>query len=435
MLIEFCVQNHRAIREKQTFSMVPEDADDIKRLDWPYHVAETRHPAVPGLLIDACIFGANGSGKTSLVAAMEFMAEFVRSSTDNGPNAKIPVEPFILDSDWRDRPSGFEATFLAEATVYQYGYEVTRNRVVDEWLWIRTARAKRFSDLFEREHCSKSGDDALKLGKPLRDAGVDWASKTPPNALLLSTAAQLGVGGHVEIAYRWLTEHFDTLRASSAKAGFARTAERLCDDASKAKMLEFFRDFGIPLRDIKVRKRRAVGFSAPTNHAKPSGTPSRRRITSGGMSAIRLLHGTGSDGGGEPAQTTVSLASEATGVQALFNLAGPVLDALERGATLILDEIDQGLHPHAVECLISMFCDSETNTKGAQIIFTTHDPTVVSLTFVERDQVWIMKMKDGDRAAKLFSLPHIEGREGLERFIDDYLSCRYGAIPNKRRHM
>ena len=130
MLIEFRVQNHRAIREQQTLSMIPIKADDIDRLSfWPYHVAETKHPAVPGLLIDACIFGANCSGITSLVAAMEFMAEFVRNSRDGGPDAKIPVAPFCLDPDWTGRPSEFEATFLAGATIYRYRLEVTRDRV------------------------------------------------------------------------------------------------------------------------------------------------------------------------------------------------------------------------------------------------------------------------------------------------------------------
>ena len=202
MLIEFCVQNHRAIREMQTLSMIPIEADNIDRVDcWPYHVAEIKHPEVPGLLIDACIFGANGSGKTSLVAAMEFMAEFVRGPAGDGFDAKSPVEPFCHDPDWDGCPSEFEATFLVGRTAYRYGFEVTQDRVVGEWLAVRTARSKRWSVLIEREHCSKSGRDTLKLSEPLGDAGVDWASKTPPNTLLLSTAARPKVGGHVESAY------------------------------------------------------------------------------------------------------------------------------------------------------------------------------------------------------------------------------------------
>ena len=426
MLIEFCVQNHRAIRDKQTLSMIPLEADDIDHPDWQYHVAETKHPAVPGLLIDACIFGANGSGKTSLVAAMEFMVEFVRSSMDRGPDAKIPVEPFCHDSDWCDRPSEFEATFLVGTTAYRYGFEVTQDRVVGEWLSVLTARSKKWSVLIERERCSKSGDGALKLGKPLRDAGVDRATKTHPNAPLLSAAARLGVGGHIKSAYMWLAESFGTLCASSAEAGFCRTAGLLQEDEGKEKVLEFFRDFGIPLRDIWAEKRPGANGCALSGHAGPS----RGSAPDSGNLAIFLLHGESQE-----APAPIALDSEASGVRKLFNLAGPVLDALDRGSTLVLDEVNLGLHPHAVECLISMFCDRETNTKRAQVIFTSNNPAALNLIFAERDQVWLMEMKDEDQAARLKSLPYLEGSEGLVNFMYDYLQGQYGAIPNIRRQL
>ena len=426
MLIEFCVQNHRAIRERQTLSMIPIEADDMHRLDfWPYHVAKTTHPAVPGLLIDACIFGANGSGKSSLVAAMEFMAEFVRGPAGGGPDAKIPVEPFCHDPDWDDRPSEFEATFLVGRTAYRYGFEVTQDRVVGEWLAVRTVRSKRWSVLIEREHCSKNGRDTLKLGKPLRDAGVDWASKTPPNALLLSTAARPKVGGHVESAYTWLTEEFGILSASGAEVGFGYTASLLRKDGGKESILEFYRDFGISLRDIWAEKRPEADACAPASLARPSGSPASQSVPDSKNLAIFLLHGDS-----DKAPAPIALDSEAFGIRALFNLAGPVLDALERGVTLVVDEVNLGLHPHAAESLISMFCDQETNTKNAQIIFTTHDPMIVLTTYVERDQVWLMEKSGDDWAAHLRPLPSFKDRNGLKNFVNDYIQGRYGGVPN-----
>ena len=109
-----------------------------------------------------------------------------------------------------------------------------------------------------------------------------------------------------------------------------------------------------------------------------------------GSFAILLLYGENQE-----APAPIALNSEAFCIRVLFNLAGPVLDGLERGVTLVVDEVNLGLHPHAVESLISMFCDQETNTKNAQIIFTTHDPTIVLTTYVERDQVLLME-KSGD---------------------------------------
>ena len=430
MLIEFCVQNHRAIREKQTLSMIPLEADDIDHPDWQYHVAETKHPEIPGLLIDAWIFGANGSGKTSLVAAMEFMVEFVRCPADGDPDAKIPVEPFCVGPDWSDRPSEFEATFLVGSTVYRYGFEVTQDRVVSEWLSVLTARSKRWSVLIERERCTKSGRETFKIGKPLREAGVDWASKAPPNAPLLSVAAQLGVGGHTKNAYMWLAENFGTLCASNAEAGFCCTTGLLQKDGGKEKVLEFYRDFGIPLRDIWAEKRSEANGCKPSGHAGPSKRPARWNTPDSENFMIYLLHGDSSE-----APAPIVLDSEASGVQKLFNLAGPVLDALERGTTLVLDEVNLGLHPHAVGCLIAMFCDFETNTKKAQIILTSNNPAALNLIFAERDQIWLMEMKDGDGGARLRSLPNLEGSDGLVNFMYDYLQGQYGAIPDIRRQL
>ena len=158
MLIEFCAENHRAIREKQIFSMVPAPADVIDRQEAPDHVVETGHSEIPRLLIDACLFGANGSGKTSLIAAMDFMVRFVGNSADSETDEKIPVEPFIHSPDWKGRPSEFEATFIFDGAVYQYGFAVTQDHVQGEWLSVLPKNSSEWIALFERERSSKGGD-------------------------------------------------------------------------------------------------------------------------------------------------------------------------------------------------------------------------------------------------------------------------------------
>ena len=98
-----------------------------------------------------------------------------------------------------------------------------------------------------------------------------------------------------------------------------------------------------------------------------------------------------------------------------------------------MDEVNLGLHPHAVESLISMFCDQETNTRNAQIIFTTHDPMIVLTTYLERDQVWLMEKSGDDWAARLRPLQSFESRNGLGNFVNDYIQGRYGGVPNDTR--
>ena len=223
MLIEFSVENHRAIREKQFLSMVPADADVVDRLEPPYHVAETGLSTVPRILIDACLFGANGSGKTSLVVAMDFLVKFVRNSSDGGPGRRIPVDPFLLSPSWRNQPSEFEVTFIHEGTIYQYGFTLTQERVLSEWLSVKVEESNEWLSvqieessewivIFERQFDCENEHYNIMFGKPLNDTDSDWLSRTRPNALLLSTAVQFNAGGSLESAYRWITEHFKLFR-------------------------------------------------------------------------------------------------------------------------------------------------------------------------------------------------------------------------------
>ena len=130
----------------------------------------------------------------------------------------------------------------------------------------------------------------------------------------------------------------------------------------------------------------------------------------------------------------ILLQSESSGIKALFNLVGPILDTLERGNTIVVDELNLGLHPLALRNLIAMFCDPETNTKNAQIIFTTHDPTIVQHTFIERDQVWLVNKSDEDWAARLTRLPNLTD-SNISNFVNDYLQGRYGGVPYTQRQM
>ena len=430
MLIEFCVENHRAIREKQIFSMVPEDADDIDRLHWPFHLAETGHPAIPHILVDACLFGANGSGKSSFVDAMRFMTELLRDSLQMSPARKIPVEPFVLHPDWINRPSEFNVTFIWESTVYEYGFEVTQDRVLGERLSIRTARSKNWTVLFEREWSSKSNSYHVKFDKSLKNAAASLQPVTRFNALLLSTVVQFNIGGKMETAYIWLTEHFQICSTASSEAGVNDTVDRIKEERWKEKILDFFQDFGISLRNIGAEKRGVIDWALSGMSSRSGKRVAERKSPE---SEDLLVYFTRDDDNEVPAP--IPLESESSGTQVLFSLAATLIEALENGSTIVMDELNPELHPRALENLIAMFCDPKTNTKNAQFIFTAHDPMIAQMTLIGRDQVWLMERSDDDWAARLFPLPRLKGRKGLENFVFDYLRGSYGGIPDTRREI
>ena len=125
------------------------------------------------------------------------------------------------------------------------------------------------------------------------------------------------------------------------------------------------------------------------------------------------------------------LGDESEGTQRLFALAGPLFEIFRNGRVLVIDELDRSLHTLLVRQLVAMFQDPEINTHGAQLIFTTHDTTLLDSDLLRRDQIWFTE-KDSHQASILFPLTEFTPRKN-EAFGRGYLSGRYGAVPILKR--
>nr|WP_217641988.1 AAA family ATPase [Atopomonas hussainii] len=122
---------------------------------------------------------------------------------------------------------------------------------------------------------------------------------------------------------------------------------------------------------------------------------------------------------------------ESDGTQKLFSYAGPWLNVLETGKVLIIDELHDNLHPRLVHFLVDLFHNSETNQKNAQLVFTTHETSILNQDVFRRDQIWFCE-KNKDQATSLYPLTDFSPRKGRENLEDAYLSGRYGALPYVR---
>lgn len=419
MLVEFSVQNHRAFRERQTFSMVASAATERTGQE---HVAHTGFSAIPFVLREACLFGANGSGKSSLIDAMRFMTRFVRNSFRNEPDKGIDVEPFVFHSEWLDKPSEFEIIFIHEETQYQYGFSLTSKRVVEEWLFARPKSTGRQRHLFTRSYDEAKDDYDWEISTVhLKGERESWKDQTRPDALFLSTAVQLKAEGLKEV-HEWLVKSFRTYSASddTRHSGFTQT--RFEDDAWKARVTDFLKQADIALADITVEEKKLVDSPNFANLPKPFQEMIKTENPEAKEYDIKFFRYNECD---QP--VALPLREESTGTKNLFDLAGPILDVLENGWTLIIDELNSGLHPLAFQHLIGMFCDSKVNTKDAQLIFTTHDTSVTERSCIGRDQIWLVE-KNEDLAARLVPFSDFRTRDARP-FQKGYLQGRYGAVP------
>lgn len=428
MLVEFSVENHRAVRERQTFSMIAADDGVIDRLEPPYHVVKTGLASLPRILVNACLLGANGAGKTSFVSAMAFMVDFVRNSPDRGPDRDIPVEPFYLHSKWRGKPSEFEVIFVHTKTIYRYGFAVTNEQVIEEWLFVGNDKTDRWRRVFERKRISKDGrydwkTNGLKANGALRI----WKSQTRSDTLFLSTSVRNNAKGDMKNAYDWISKNFRTHSLSEGEAEHDYTSSRLDEDGWMKRVRGFFSEVGVSFFDIgmeRVRILNAPEFATLPNSIK---VEIKGRTHGGKMPVVYFLR---FDDKGKPVPMGIN--SESNGIRSLYYLAGPILDTLDRGSTIVVDEFNLGLHPLVTENMISMFCDRKVNKKNAQLIFTTHDPTTVANAFLERDQIWIVEKEEDTKGTRLGQLPKYNNSH-IKNFVRDYLAGGYGGVPEIRR--
>lgn len=416
MLIEFSVENHRAFREKQTFSMAANNATDRAV---PDHVVKSGFKAIPLVLRDACLFGANGSGKSSLVDAMAFMSRFVRTSFRQDAGKGILVEPFLFHSDWRQKPSDFEAIFIHEDTLYQYGFSLTRERVVEEWLFARPKITGRQRQLFTRTYdANKNAYEWDISGVHVKGERDSWKAQTRPDALFLSTAVQLNAEG-LRGAYDWLAYRFRALNAPDSRH-LNYTEKRFEEEGWKARVIEFLSTADIAISDIRVREGKLLDNANLPEQVRDFIKNDAPDAIEYNIEFVRP----------DEKQNAIPLPfhEESTGTKNLFELAGPILDVLDNGFTLIVDELNSGLHPLAFQHLIATFCDPEINKHNAQLIFTTHDSSLLDSEYIGRDQVWMVE-KGRDLSARLIPLSDFKPRHDSAGYQKRYLQGRFGGVP------
>jgi len=121
------------------------------------------------------------------------------------------------------------------------------------------------------------------------------------------------------------------------------------------------------------------------------------------------------------------LHEESQGTQRLYALVAPILDVLRNGRTLVVDELDTSLHTLLVRFIIKMFHDPKRSNAGAQLIFSTHDTSLLDNSLFRRDQIWFLE-KDRDQATRLYPFSDFSPRKN-EAWGRGYMSGRYGSVP------
>ncbi|MDP2167914.1 MAG: ATP-binding protein [Thermodesulfovibrionales bacterium] len=416
MLIEFSVTNFRSFREKQTLSLATSRyfKDRVEQ-----NCFDTEIKGLPKLLRSIAIYGPNASGKSNLVSALSFMRYMVLSSAKKiQEGEELNVVPFLLDQASKERESEFEIIFIEGGIRFQYGFALDKMRIHSEWLIAYPeGRPQRW---FERKYNHETKKDTYEFGSKFLGGRLreDWKNATRSNALFLSVAVQFN-SEQLKPLYLWFQKSLRVIphRVSLSPQYTCDTCET---EEGKKKMLDFLNAADLSIADIRIDKKR---FSYED---LPKGMPDKlkegllKKLEGKDIQDIKFMHKNS-----ETAELVPFAAEyESDGTLNLFSFAGPWLDVIGNDKILFVDEIDSSLHPLVVHQMVRLLHGSGGK---AQLVFTTHDTTILGQDILRRDQIWFVE-KDESNASKLYPLSDLNVREheALER---GYLRGRYGAIP------
>lgn len=418
MLIEFSVANFRSVLERQTFSMSRAKGDELATSNSFTARAANDYP----LLRSAAIYGPNAGGKSNFLYALQAMKKIVvDSATSLQRGDKLPVTPFRLSKATREAPSEFEATFIVDGVRYQYGFAATEDRVHEEWLLAYPkGRAQRW---FGRDWNNKKRQYVWELGNSLTGEKQLWQKSTRDNALFLSTAVQLN-SEQLQPVYDWFKT---TLRMANVPGWGPGFSASLCEKKEKSRVMEFLRAADLNIEDVIVER---TPFDASV---LPDEMPDHvKKALSNELEDKKLLDIKTVHKSSEGERVTFEFEEESDGTRKLFSFAGPWLDSLANGYVLFIDELHDNLHPSLVQFLVQLFHSDETNPRNAQLVFTTHETSILNQDVFRRDQIWFCE-KDDRQASVLYPLTDFSPRKGRENLELAYFSGRYGALPYIRR--
>jgi len=371
----------------------------------------------------AGIYGANASGKTTFFNAMSAMAQQVLESYRS---PRLLGEPFAFDSASASHPTKWSATFIAgDGVCYAYGFSVFNRLVVEEWAeQYATARP---TLLFERK------GSVIKYGTALKGANRAVEKTLRPNALYLSAAAAAGHAGLAPI-FNWFDQHLQVFEAGGYRPLVSKVIMALASDPSRrARLAGMMRRADLGLSGLELHKRDLSDLqkSQIQRAAEAMQALTGEEIPFEGLNESFDVFGTHQVSGQE---YLLPFNLESDGTRAMLCHAFVIDEALRTGSTAVFDEIDASLHPLLVRELVRVFQDPRLNPLQAQLIFTTHDVSLMEAGYgngaqLGRGEIWFTEKDSAGCSTLVACADYVpRTRENLAR---RYMSGRYGGIPEQ----
>lgn len=399
MLLQFSCENHKSIKDRITFST-------IASKDTAYESGLKTFGNMKVLRM-AAIYGANGSGKSNVISAIDFMRALVVNSINHQPGEGVFQAPHKLADV--EMPSSYDIQFVTKGIRYAYGFSVKNHLIEEEYLYYFPK--KRQVKIFERKGL------VIKPGDRYKNAFELSKNVLKDNRLFLSCAANYTNLKEVEDAFLFFKE--DIVVYNPVVNNWSEYSAKLLQGNAQIKkvFIDVLNRLGTNIKDVKVK----FETKKLTHGDLPGEMPEilKEMISSQETNVVeaKMVY----------KEFEINLQEESAGIQKLFEIICPILDILMKGRILICDEIETGLHESVVKHILEIFQENKKD-EFAQIIFSTHDTSLLSSVPFRRDQIWFTEL-DEQRSTDLFSLAEIKNVRKEENLAKGYINGKYGAIP------
>ncbi len=418
MLIKFIVKNHRSIRDEQMFSTVAlKPKSKTKLLENNFFTSPFSKSIK--LAKTSAMFGTNAAGKSNFIDALEFMRHIVLNSNRFQTGDSLPTPPFLFDDNSKNSDSEYEVEFVQRGIRYQFGFTCNANTITEEWV---LAWPKGSQQLWYERFYGEDNKEDYKFGPNFKGSKKLWRESTGPSTLFLSRAAE-----HNSEQLKPVIEWFKKLiiLGHRKEFSFTMTADYCEEPKNKVKVIDFFKKFDLPIQDINITEEKIdTNVQKEVRSFLDRLTPDPASIPPLPEKAkrVNISHVNRKTG----KKYTLPLDLESEGTKKMFSYAQPILDALQTGRVFIIDEMSNSFHTNLSKAIVHLFNSGE-NKANAQLIFTTHDTSMLNPKLLRRDQIWFID-KDDEEASYLTPLTDYKprGEEALEK---NYLAGKYGAVP------
>ena len=395
MLIQFNFKNFKSFKDDSSLDMT---ATSIT--EHPYNLISSGDEKYIKI---AAIYGANASGKSSIIEAFKFMQEWIIFSFNRTiATQDIPIKRFAFDIDALKEPAEFEVFFKHKNNEYQYGFSLDNKKICEEWLYLKKDSSKNtYITLFQR-----SGGE-IKCNSKLLKSVENFIPMVENKTLFLSIISNAKIP-YVKDIFEWfLVPVLDYGDINFESNLIKRISPFIENEKYQKDLVAFFRSIDIPIEGIIVEK--------------PKNENDKTKIYLKYLMKDKENY------------YNMPLSEESSGIQKMFSLFNYLRGSLNKGMPIFIDQLDAKLHPLLLRYILTMFHDENINKNGAQLIYVTHDNYTLTKDIFRRDQIWFVE-KDADLASNLYSLAKYKADDYKKvrkdaSYNKDYLLGKYGSIP------